>query len=220
MIKGAIFDLDGTLINSLTFWEFFWPKFGKRFLNDVNYKPTLEEDKSSRTSMIEETGEYFSKKYGNFSVKEYAEFFLMQMQWYYENVVELKDGVYEFLEFLNCNGVKMIIATATPPKMLEIILKKTKIDKFFPITVSCNDVGVGKSKPDVFIYALSKINTKINETLVFEDSLVAIKSATSVNFKVIGIYDDNNFGQEEIKKLSSFYLDKGESFKKLINIIN
>ena len=218
MIKGAIFDLDGTLINSLTFWDVFWPKFGKHFLNVDNFKPTLEDDKRSRTSMLEETVQFLHENYkAGKNSKEIYDFFIDTMQWFYLNVADAKDGVYEFLEYLQNSGVKTIIATATPPKMLNLVLAKTKLDKFFPITVSCNDVGVGKSKPDVFLYALTKIGTSVNDTLVFEDSLVAIKTAKSVNFNVVGVYDSNNFNQEEIKKLSTYYIDKGESFKKLIN---
>lgn len=220
MIKGAIFDLDGTLINSLTFWDVFWPKFGKHFLKLDNFRPTLEDDKKSRTSMLEETVQFLHKNYnaGN-NPQEIFDFFIDTMAWFYLNVADVKDGVIEFLEYLQNNNVKCIIATATPPKMLQLVLKKTGLDKFFPLTVSCNDVGVGKSKPDVFLYALTKIGTSVGDTLVFEDSLLAIKSAKSVNFNVVGVYDDNNFNQEEIKKLSTYYVDKGESFKKLINIL-
>ncbi len=220
MIKGAIFDLDGTLINSLIFWDMFWVKFGKKFFNDENFRPTLEEDKMSRTAIVEEASVYFHNKYSvGKSPNDYVDFFLETLQWFYENVVELKDGVYEFLEYLDKKGVKTIIATATSPKLVETVLKKTKLDRFFPITVSCNDVGVGKSKPDVFLYALSKIGTKIEDTLVFEDSYLAVKTAKSVDFKVVGVYDENNFNQEEIKQLSTYYLEKGESFTKLINVI-
>ncbi len=220
MIKGAIFDLDGTLINSLIFWDMFWAKFGKKFFNNEKFRPTEEEDKMSRTAILEEASIYFYNKYKvGCSSKDYADFFVETLEWFYVNVVELKDGVYEFLQYLSEKGVKMIIATATAPNLVNVVLKKTKLDKFFPITVSCSDVGVGKSKPDVFLYALSKIGTKIDDTIVFEDSILAIKSAKSVNFEVVGVYDDNNFSQDEIKKLSTIYLDKGESFTKLINLI-
>ncbi len=220
MIKGAIFDLDGTLINSLIFWDMFWAKFGKRYFDDENFRPTLEEDKMSRTATVDEASVYFHKQYGvGDSPNDYVDFFIQTLQWFYENIVKLKDGVYEFLESLSKNGVKMIIATATSPKLVDIVLKKTKLDRFFPIFVSCDDVGVGKSKPDVFLFALSKIGTNIEDTFVFEDSSLAVETAKSVNFKVVGVYDDNNFNQDKIKKLSTFYLDKGESFIKLIDLL-
>ena len=74
--------------------------------------------------------------------------------------------------------------------------------KYFEGIVTCSDVGCGKDKPDIFIYALNKIGTHIEDTWVFEDALHAVKTASAYGFKVFGVYDlteDEN--KEKIKSI-------------------
>ena len=82
--------------------------------------------------------------------------------------------------------------------------------------LSCDEVGKGKDKPDIYLLALEKLGTKFEETWVFEDSHVAVNTAHNIGLKTVGIYDKYNFGHEEIKRISDIYIDDGETMRKLM----
>ena len=100
--------------------------------------------------------------------------------------------------------------------MVEIIVKKLNIDKFISNIYTCDEVGIGKESPKIFLHTLRQMNLNIKDVIVFEDSYLAVQSAKSVGFKVVGIYDKFNFSQNEIKKIADYYVDNGETLLKLI----
>ena len=216
-IKGAIFDMDGTLIDSLGFWDVYWKKIGERFLGDVNFKPKQEDNLAVRTVTIENAAKIIHERYNVAkSALELLEFTENLLEWWYLNAVKAKDGVKELLEFLYNGGVKMCIASASPGTLVAKTLEMCGISKYFERMVSCAEVGKGKDEPDVFIKALEYLGTPLDSTFVFEDSVTAILTAHNYGFKTIGIYDDNSFNQDKIKSVVDIYLDKGASFKSLI----
>jgi beta-phosphoglucomutase-like phosphatase (HAD superfamily) len=77
-------------------------------------------------------------------------------------------------------------------------------------------LGKGKEEPDIYLLAADFLGEKLSETWVFEDSLVAIETATKIGMPTVGIYDANNFGQDKIAEIASVYVDKGETLLKLI----
>ncbi|MFA7636187.1 MAG: HAD family phosphatase [Monoglobales bacterium] len=216
-IKGAIFDMDGTLVDSLGFWNILWRKVGAEYLGDEGFRPSEEDDKKVRTMLLKDAMELIHKNYNAAkSGEELSEFANDTIIDFYENVVVLKQGVKEFLEYLKNKNVKMCIASATEKSLVELVLNHCGIKEYFPKLISCADIGKGKDSPEVFVAALEYLGTSINDTWVFEDSLVAIKTAADYGLKTVGIYDENNFGQDEIKEISEYYIDKNESLLKLI----
>ncbi len=216
-IKGAIFDMDGTLIDSLTFWNYFWRNVGKDFFNNENFRPAEEVDKKCRTFRLEDSAKYIHKVYSvGKDDKEAILYLTNSLKNYYINEVGLKSGAYEFLEYLYNNNVKIVIATATSRPLVEIIVKKLNIDKFISNIYTCDEVGIGKESPKIFLHTLRQMNLNIKDVIVFEDSYLAVQSAKSVGFKVVGIYDKFNFSQNEIKKIADYYVDNGETLLKLI----
>ena len=216
-IKGAIFDMDGTLIDSLPFWKFLWGKIGEKYLNNPSFYPELEDDKTIRTTTLENGMELIHKKYNIASSgEELSNFTRDLLQWYYEDVVPLKDGVIEFLDFLKSKGVKMCVASASAGGLVKLCMKKFNLDRYFIDIVSCNDVGKGKDFPDVFFAGQKLLGTTLDETFVVEDSLLALTTAKNAGFKTIGVYDEYNYGYEEIEKIATYLVGKGETFKKFI----
>lgn len=215
--KGAIFDMDGTLVDSLILWDVLWREFGKMYLNDETFRPSEEDDKAVRTLTLKDAMQLIHK---NYSIGESGNQLLSHsnklMLNFYSEKVEMKNGAKEFLEYCHKNGVIMCIASATSPDLIKLALKHCDIEKYFLKIFSCADVGAGKEKPDVFLKAQQFLGTEIHETCVFEDSLVAIKTANKTGFKTVGIYDRYNFGQEEIKKTADIYIDKGETLIKIV----
>ena len=210
-IKGAIFDMDGTLIDSLFLWDIIWDCFGKRFSKDKVFKPTAEDDKAVRTMTLKAAMEYIHSVYniGN-NGKELLDMVNEIMKDFYTNDVKLKNGVRRLLEHCYTKGIKMCIASATEINLIRLALRHCDIEKYFSGILSCADIGKGKDEPDIYLAALECLGTDIEDTCVFEDSLVAINTAHSLGMKTVGIYDKHNYGQDEIKRIANVYIECGE----------
>ncbi len=216
-IKAAIFDMDGTLVDSLKIWNIVWSKLGERFLGDKGFVPSDEDDKKVRTLILKDAMELIHNNYG---LGESGNELLVQANSiiadFYKNEVELKDGVSEFLEYCQKSGVKMCIASATAPELIVLALRHCGIEHYFSKIFSCGSIGKGKDEPDVFLMAADFLGEATANTWVFEDSLVAIQTATGIGMPTVGIYDRFNFGQDEIKKIATEYVDSGATLLKLI----
>jgi HAD superfamily hydrolase (TIGR01509 family) len=218
-IKGAIFDCDGTLVGSLGFWEAFYTKAGEHFFGDPDFKVDPADDRAMRTQSVYYLSELMHNKYGmGESVEALCVWTSDLLGWYYDEVVELKKGVRELLAYLKSRNVRMCIASASEADAIRRVLGRHHVLHYFEDIISCTKVGAGKDKPDVFFAAEKFLGTKRNETWVFEDSVLAIETAKSAGFPVVGVYDACTFGQEQAQALSDAYVAKGGSFAELIDM--
>lgn len=216
-IKAAIFDVDGTLVDSLFLWDVLWKAFGKKYLNDESFSPSQEDDKKVRTLPLKDAMELIHKNYSiGESGAELLGFANQMMIEFYSNSVKLKSGVREFLEHLKDGGAKMCIASATAPELLSVAMKHCDIEKYFLKVFSCGAIGKGKDKPDIFLMAADYLKVAPEDIWVFEDSLVAIETATEIGMKTVAIYDKYNFGQDRMKEIATEYISESESLLKLI----
>ena len=135
---------------------------------------------------------------------------------FYENQLEMKTGARELLDYLYENGVKMCIASASVPNVIEAAMKRCKLKKYFVEVVSCEDVGSGKDKPDVFLRALEVLGTDLCDTWVFEDSYVAVCTAKKAGFKTAGVYEKCNFCQDILEQNSDVYVSEHDDLTKLV----
>ena len=215
-IKAAIFDMDGTLVDSLFLWGMLWSVFGERYLNDNAFSPSVEDDKKVRTLTLKDAMDLIYNHYGiGESGEELLKLANSIIVDFYASRVELKNGVKEFLEYCKNNGVKMCIASATAPELIDVAIKHCDIGKYFLKVFSCGAIGKGKEEPDVFLQAAEFLGEETKETWVFEDSLTAIETASKIGMPTVGIYDRYNFGQDRIKEIATEYIADGETLLKL-----
>ena len=209
-ITGAIFDMDGTLLNSMDYWG----TVAKDFLNKNDLIAKAGDNRRFLEWGMKEFYKYIVKEFG--VTKSYDEVhneIYSIMDEHYKHNVTLKDGAYEMLEKLYNSGVKMCLATATDRDTVMIVLKRLGLDKFFTKIFTSGEVGVGKAQPKIYELALEYLGTDKESTYVFEDAYYAINTAHNAGFKVVGVYDKNVFAtKEEIKALCDIYIDEGDRY--------
>ena len=166
-LKGAIFDCDGTLVDSLGFWNIYYDKMGEHFFGGEHFKPEDVDDKTMRTQPVSFGAKLLHDKYGvGDSADEVAAWIIELFDWFYRECVELKLGVRELLEELKSRGVRMCIASAAEPDLIRLVLGKHGVLEYFERIVTSTDVGAGKDKPDVFLEAERLLETPHEETWV------------------------------------------------------
>ena len=203
MLKGAIFDFDGTLVDSM----FIWDTIGEDYLRSLGKEPHEDLKETFMTLTLEEAAEYYRTHYGvTLSVKEIVDGVNTMVEGIYRTRVALKQGVADFLAHLKENGTRMCIATVTDRYLVEETLDRLGILQYFSEIFTCAEVGYGKDKPIIYRKALEHLDTAKNETYVFEDSLFALKTAKADGFTTVGVYDRHENRQDNLKNLADYYI--------------
>lgn len=215
-IKAAIFDMDGTLVDSLVQWDFFWRELGARFLGDAAFRPSAADEKTVRTMTLDMAMDLIHEKYGiGDSGRQLLDIVNEMVDDFYRNRVELKPGARELLEHLYAQGTKMCLASGTEMGFIRITLQRCGLGKYFGAQFSCVDIGKGKDQPDIYLEAQAYLGEKAEDIWVFEDSLTAIETVQKLGMHTVAVYDRYNFGQEEMQKIADHYVAAGESLARL-----
>jgi len=208
MIKGAIFDFDGTLVDSM----FIWDTFGEEYLRTLGKDPKENLTETFKTFTLEQAAEYYREHYGvTLSVGEIVDGVNEMVAEIYRTKVALKNGVPEFLHDLQSKGVKMCVATVTDRPIVEDVLVSLGIRDFFVEILTCAEVGYNKETPHIYRAALGVLGTKKDETVVFEDALHALITAKKDSFKVAAVYDRHERNQTQMKENSDYYITNYET---------
>ncbi len=203
MIKGAIFDLDGTILDSM----FIWDTIGEEYLRSLGMVPKENLAEVFKTFTLKQAAEYYRSHYGiELSANEIVEGINNMVAEIYRTKVVLKPGVSDFLKRLQSSGVKMCVATVTDRTIVEDVLKRLKIYEYFSGIFTCAEVGFGKETPEIYRQALHHLGTEKIETVVFEDALHALKTAKYDGFQVAAVYDAHEPRQEEMREISDYYI--------------
>ena len=215
-IQGAIFDMDGTLVNSMILWDVIWEDIGRRYMNVEGFVPDADFDKTLRTMTLRGAMATIHEHYG---VGESAEALFAEADAlcrdFYANRVELKSGAREFLDRLYEAGIPMCLATATAPDLIPLSIARCDMAKYFGAVLSCVEIGKGKEHPDIFLEAQKRLGTPVEETWVFEDSYVAAHTAHKIGMKTVGVYDKNNYDHERMEQLADIYIGQGHTLAEI-----
>lgn len=219
-IKGAIFDMDGTVVDSLSFWDCLWRSIGEKYMGDPGFLPADEVNRNVRTMIFVDAMTYFKEYYKiAVSTEEFVKFASSGVLDFYEKTASVKDGAHELLGYLKENNVKLCLASATAMPWVMHALKAHNLLKYFDFVISCADIGVGKDRPDIYIKACELLELAPNDICVFEDSYVAMETAKGAGFRTAGIYDRYNPEQKRLIAASEVYLKPGQSLATLIDSV-
>ena len=203
MIKGAIFDVDGTLLDSMEIWE----DVGVRYLNSIGIEAEPDLGTVLFTMSIQEGAAYVKEHYHLSQEPEEIEQGVLDIiSNYYKKTALLKSGAKELLEKLDKHNIPMTVASSNNKKEIEMAFERLGIAKYFDRIFTCEEVGAGKTKPDIYLRAAEYLGTRPEETVVFEDVIHAIRTAKQAGFQVVGIYDETSKDdQEEVRREADWY---------------
>lgn len=196
--KYAIFDMDGTLIDSMAFWK----NLATEYLTAKGIAEIPGEILELIKPMtMSESAALFKQAFGLTGDVE-AEMNAM-MDAHYRKDIPLKPGVREYLQNLHRQGVRMCVASATAEQLMEACLTRLDVRQYFEFLLSCETVGAGKSSPLVYQEAARRLGAVPGEVAVYEDALYAVQTAKEAFFHVVGVFDPGSAGNwKTIEKIA------------------
>ena len=201
-LKGAIFDADGTLLDSMHIWR----ELGARYLQSLNITPENDLSRILYPMSLEQSCHYLKEHYGlRDSEGEIQSGILGIIEGFYRDEVLLKDGVTGFLEGLRRKNIPMVIATSGNRELLTYALERNDIAGYFDEIFTCSELATTKHQPDIFLACAEYLQMKPENVGVFEDSLFAVEAAKRAGFVVVGVADDSNIHQRGMIKATADY---------------
>jgi len=200
--KAYIFDLDGTLFESMDVWS----KIDEAFFNKRDITRPGDYAEAILSMHFDESAIYTINRFG---LKETPE--AIKQEWLdlaihaYSTEVELKPYAKEYLEILSQRDCRLAVATSLPTEIMAPALHKHGIYHIFHAICTAQEVGCGKAKPDIFWLAAKKLGVAPEECLLYDDILAAVKSAKSIGMKVCAVYDKTSAKHwEEIRQIADY----------------
>lgn len=204
-ISGAIFDMDGTILDSSEIWDACTPALLAHW--GYQAKPTLKKDVYPLG--IGEMASFLKKDYQMCqSVTEIYDYLTGQIKQYYCDEANLKQGAWELLHYLKDHGVTLALATATARAFTEPALELTGVAELFDCVLTCEEVGHTKREPHIFREALANIHTPAQSTWIFEDALHSIQTAKALGLITCGVEDSSAvFQKQSMIETCDFFLE-------------
>ena len=202
MIRGAILDADGTLLDSMGAWDVAAANYLAR--QGVRARPDLQEILFPLT--LAECTVYLHESYGLARTPAEIEAEIKEdMRLFYRDRVEAKPGARAFLQKLRARGVKLALATNTARIAITEGLRRTELLPLLDGIYTTAELGLDKHDPAFFHYIRRQMGTETADTWVFEDAVHAAVTAYRAGYPVAGVADAYS-DQEELKKVCHLYL--------------
>lgn len=204
MVKGIIFDVDGTILDSMQIWG----ELGKRYLTSVGIEAKPGLAKILFPMSLNESSEYLKNEYNLAdSIDKITQDTIKIIEGFYRDEAVPKKGAVEFIKEMYSKGIPMAIATSGDRQILDTVFKRLEIAECFKCILTCSELNTNKRIPDIYLRAAEIIGTAPRDTMVFEDVLHAAKAAKYAGFVTVAIEDDaSSSDKEAIRETADYYI--------------
>lgn len=201
--SAIIFDLDGTILDSL----YVWHDAGKRFLETLNIRAKENLDRVIFSMSMSQGAQFIKDEYKlSLGIQEIAGGVNSIVNDRYKNEVPLKAGAKDVLDFFYANKMSMLAATSGDREIEEAALKRCGVLNCFNKIFTCSEENTSKTKPDIFYKCASFAGALPQKTLVFDDCLLNLKAVKEAGFVAAGFFDRENIEEQEIiKQICPYY---------------
>mgnify|MGYP001301301199 FL=1 len=209
-IKGAIFDMDGTLLDSMPVWH----RLTQNYLKQFNVYITDEDFAACEGFSQPEVADYFLARHPELPLTRETMLGGMDalITSRYESIAVPKDGVLDFLERMRRQGVKMAIATLTARRHAEKALLDRDMMQYFEFMLTIEDIGVSKREPDIYLAAAERLGLAPADCMVFEDAPYAGVTAHRAGFQLCGLAEPAYAaGEAELRSVSDVFIERSYS---------
>ncbi|MBO4927381.1 MAG: HAD family phosphatase [Clostridiales bacterium] len=191
--KAAIFDLDGTLLDSMWMWK----SLDTEFLAQRGHVATQDYTDAIKCMGWEEGARYTIDRYGlSETPQQVIDAWFAMSEDCYRTHVTMKPFAKEYLQLLHDHGIPMAIATSMEPsKNIDVVIESNGLRPFFQNITMGSEVTRGKGFPDIYLLCASRLGVASEDCAVFEDILAAVRGAAKGGFQTVGIYDELSSGE-------------------------
>jgi len=203
-IQAVIFDLDGTLIDSMGLWVI----IDQEFLSRRGITMPDDYVQTVKTMSFADSSRYTIER---FALSDTADMVIQEWMdmavFAYANKVPLKPGVLSYLQFLQKNRIKIGLATTNTVLLYEPVLRNNGVYDYFSSFTTIKEVSKDKGHPDIYLLAARKLGADSRSCMVFEDTLLGVTGAKKAQMKVIGVFDAHSAAdKEQIMEQADIYI--------------
>lgn len=212
-IDGIIFDMDGTLIDSM--WV--WPSLDDLYMEKYGLAQPEGFHQIIEGMSCEEVADYFLATFPTLTCTrdEMIEEWVEMAYEAYTTRVTLKEGALSFIRKMKDEGKKIGIATSNAKALVYDTLDALKVSHMFDVVRTAGEVGAGKPAPDVYLLVAREMGISPERCLVFEDVPMGILAGKNAGMKVCAIADDFSDGQLKKKKeLADYFIEDFRDIEK------
>lgn len=209
-IQGAIFDLDGTLMDSMSSWSAMWEDMLREY--HLSRPERFTQDITPLGAVG--TAKYIQKLGLNMELGEIIAMFERRILHAYTHDILPKPGVPALLDKLQRQGIAMCVLTASPQTIVLPCLKRTGLLDRFAFVCSCDDVCLSKGNPAIYPLTMERLGTTAETTVFFDDNLEALTAGHKAGLRTVGVFDESSAAdREKIEAVTDRYIT---SFEELL----
>lgn len=203
--NAVIFDLDGTLVDSMWMWE----KIDVEYLGRFKIPVPDDLQHAIEGCSFSETAHYFKERFRlSDSIEKIKADWNRMAKEKYEKEVFLKPGALDFLKHCKENKIRLGIATSNSRELVDAVLKSLHLESFFHCVMTACEVNKGKPAPDIYLAVAKKLSAAPKDCLVFEDVVQGIMAGKNAGMRVCAVEDNYSvYQREEKKKAADYYIN-------------
>lgn len=203
MIEAVIFDLDGSMVDSMWIWRSIDIEYLGKFGIELpeNLQACIE------GMSFSETAAYFKERFDlPIDLETIKDDWNRMAGDKYAHEVPVKEGVKELLSYCTSHGIKAGIATSNSRQLVENVVRAHNLESCFDCIMTACEVKRGKPAPDIYLAVAKELAVDPGNCLVFEDIIPGIQAGKAAGMNVCAVYDEYSRHQDNIKReLADYY---------------